>query len=72
MVRLAIRSYDAVLVATPKCKTCSKLLRPTYPQIDTCGFESYSFQCQRCASYLRGIIDPCDDALLVSLIKTGD
>jgi len=72
MVRLAIRNFATALVATcPKCKTCSKLYRPTDPQIDSCGFESYSFHCGGCGIPLAGIIDPCDDELLVSL-RDGD
>ncbi len=36
------------------------------PHIDACGFESYSFECVECDSALTGIIDPYDDALLLS------
>ena len=70
MARPGICTYETVVVPTcPKCKTSSKLFRPTNPQIDSCGFESYSFQCDGCAALLAGIVDPSDDALLVSLIK---
>ena len=36
------------------------------PQIDACGFERYEFDCIECKSRLVGIIDPYDDALLLS------
>ena len=64
-----IRIHDtAITVKCPKCKTCSKFFRAVHPQIDSCGFESYSFRCTGCASSLAGIIDPSDDELLVSLL----
>jgi phage FluMu protein Com len=70
MVCLTMRSFDtALVVRCPKCKTCSKLYRPTDPQIDSCGFESYSFHCGGCHSPLAGIVDPLDDELLVSLLE---
>ena len=59
----------AIAVTCPKCKIGSKLLRSSIPQIDSCGFESYSFQCESCKSSLAGIIDPMDEELLVSLLE---
>jgi hypothetical protein len=41
--------------------------RSNKPHIDECGFESYSFKCRACGSMLTGIIDPADDALLVTV-----
>ena len=68
MVRRIARGYDnAVIAICPNCKTGSKFSRTTTPQIDSCGFESYSFQCKWCKSSLAGIIDPMDDELLISL-----
>jgi len=40
--------------------------RSLRPLIDSCGFESYSFACRECAAPLGGIVDPCDDTLLLS------
>ena len=59
----------AIAVTCPKCKTCSKFLRPTVPHIDSCGFECHSFRCECCASLLAGIIDPSDGELVVSLLE---
>jgi len=71
MVRRIARAYDnAVIAICPNCKTGSKFFRTTYPQIDSGGFESYSFQCKRCKSSLAGIIDPINDELLVSLSES--
>ena len=68
MVRRTIRAYDtAIVVSCPKCKVSLKLFRSSIPQIDSCGFESYSFRCESCKGSLAGIIDPLDDELLVSL-----
>ena len=70
MVRRITRTHRNPIVAIcPNCKTGSKLLRATVPQIDSCGFESYSFQCKRCKSSLAGIIDPMNEELLVSLLE---
>ena len=70
MVRRIARAYDNAVIATcPKCETCWKFFRTPNPQIDSCGFESYSFQCKRCKSSLAGIIDPMDDELLISLLE---
>jgi len=71
MVRRTIQACDTAIVAScPKCKVSLKLLRSSIPQIDSCGFESYSFQCESCKSSLAGIIDPLDEELLVSVLDT--
>jgi hypothetical protein len=36
------------------------------PSIDSCGFESYSLACSACGAELAGIVDPSDDALLLT------
>jgi hypothetical protein len=36
------------------------------PLIDACGFESYTFACKECGAALSGIVDPLDDALLIT------
>ena len=70
MVRRIVRTHDNPIIAIcPNCKAGSKLRRATVPQIDSCGFESYSFQCESCKSSLAGIIDPLDGELLVSLLE---
>jgi hypothetical protein len=53
-------------VACPKCDASLMFYRSEMPHIDECGFESYSFKCKACGSTLVGIIDPIDDALLVT------
>ena len=70
MVRRTTHPYDTTIVAAcPKCRVSLKLLRSSIPQIDSCGFESYSFQCEWCKSSLAGIIDPMNGELLVSLLE---
>jgi hypothetical protein len=70
MVRQIARIYDTAIATTcPKCKTCLSFFRTTNPQIDSCGFESYSIRCNECASYLAGVVDPIDDELVVSLLE---
>jgi hypothetical protein len=59
----------AIVLVCPKCKHRSEFNRATPPHIDICGFESHSCRCVQCASFLVGVIDPLDGALLVSLLK---
>jgi hypothetical protein len=56
------------VVRCPKCAASSKFSRGLFPHIDTCGFESYSFQCESCGSAIGGIINPLDDRLFASLL----
>jgi len=42
--------------------------RSATPQIDGCGFETYSLACWKCATPLAGIIDPLDETLLLSKV----
>jgi RNase P subunit RPR2 len=53
-------------VACPKCDASLIFYRSEQPHIDESGFESYSLKCNACGSTLVGIIDPLDDALLVT------
>jgi len=70
MVRRTTHAYDTTIAtACPKCRVSLKLLRSSIPQIDSCGFGSYFFQCKSCKNSLAGIIDPMDEELLVSLIE---
>jgi hypothetical protein len=67
---LATKSADdAPARDVPQCPKCHARLnfrRSTHPEIDSCGFESYRLDCQECGAALAGIIDPADDALLLS------
>jgi hypothetical protein len=42
------------------------------PRIDACGFESYQLECVKCATRLAGVVDPYDDALIVSAADVGN
>jgi hypothetical protein len=59
----------ATVVTCPKCRRCSTFVRAILPHIDSCGFESHSFRCEWCASFLAGIIDPNDGELVLSLLE---
>jgi hypothetical protein len=54
-------------IACSKCDASTVFYRSENPQIDECGFESYSFKCRACGSVLVGIIDPADDTLLLTI-----
>jgi hypothetical protein len=54
------------IVACLRCNAPMKFARSDVPHIDECGFESYGLDCKRCGATLAGIIDPADDALLLT------
>jgi len=56
----------AQAVACPKCHARFAFSRSCEPFIDACGFESYALECHECGASLAGIVDPLDDALLIS------
>ena len=60
----AIRATD--VIGCPKCTARLTFSRSRTPQIDACGFERYSLECNECGASLAGIVDPFDDTLLLS------
>ncbi len=58
---------DTQAVACPACDALLTFSRTSFPHIDECGFESYRFECKECGAPLAGIIDPADEALLLSV-----
>ena len=55
-------------VEYPNCKARILFRRVPIPHIDEQGFESYAFNCNFCRSCLVGVVDPCDGALLLSIV----
>jgi hypothetical protein len=53
-------------IACPACDARITFCRNPTPEIDSCGFESYSLECKECKAGLAGIIDPNDQKLLLS------
>lgn len=62
----AIKAVDAQFVVCPRCSAQLPFCRSYAPCIDACGFESYGFACRACGAPIAGVIDPYDDALLLS------
>lgn len=58
------------VIECPKCTLRFMFYRSRTPLIDSCGFESYSLACKECGVALAGIVDPCDDTLLLSELAT--
>ena len=56
----------AEVLCCPRCSTDLSFARCGDALIDACGFESYRFACDVCGAQLAGIVDPADDALLLS------
>jgi len=59
-------ALDAQIVACPRCVAHLTFFRNHPFRIDACGFESYSLDCPTCYAQLEGLIDPVDEALLLS------
>jgi hypothetical protein len=57
-------AHDAVLC--PSCHSRLSFHRSPTPDIDACGFESYRLDCRECGAALAGIVDPADEALLLT------
>ncbi len=60
-----------IVVARPTCTAQIMLYRSNNPQIDACGFESYSLECKECGAVLACIIDPVDETPLISRPDVG-
>jgi hypothetical protein len=43
--------------------------RSRTPRIDSSGFESYTLECKECGTRLAGIVDPCDEKLMLSELE---
>ena len=54
------------MASCPKCQARLVFCRVSNPHIDSGGFESYFLECSECGAWLVGIIDPCDEALLLA------
>ncbi len=54
------------VIACPQCDNRFMFFRSSTPQIDCCGFESCSLECEGCGAPLAGIVDPYDETLLLS------
>jgi hypothetical protein len=64
------KPFRAQSVACPNCGARFAFCRSEQPAIDACGFESYTFACKECGASLSGIVDPLDDALLITDLNT--
>jgi hypothetical protein len=53
-------------VKGPKCGAQLEVPRSTKATFDSRGFVSCKLSCQHCRTFMTGIIDPFDGALLVS------
>jgi hypothetical protein len=50
----------------PQCVTPLNFSKSYPSRIDACGFETYSLDCPTCTARLQCIVDPADEALLLS------
>jgi DNA-directed RNA polymerase subunit RPC12/RpoP len=58
------------LIGCPKCSARLPFQRSSVVVMDSCGFESYSLECDQCGAQLVGVIDPIDDKLLLSELES--
>jgi hypothetical protein len=56
-------------VNCPICKINMRFLRGHQPRFDECGFETYHLKCDGCGARFSVLVDPFDDALLLSQIS---
>jgi hypothetical protein len=61
-----VKPHGGQLVSCPRCAARFAFRRSAHPAIDASGFESYTFACEECGASLSGIVDPLDDALLIT------
>jgi hypothetical protein len=66
LVQLALSQLGLLSVSCLECHARLVPHRTSTPQIDECGFESYFIECGKCKYLLAAIIDPSDDAVLIS------
>lgn len=62
------RAGLARTAACPACRARLTYRRSALAPIDACGFESYALDCGRCGAILAGVVDPLDDALLLTAL----
>ena len=62
--------WDTRVVLCPQCDAQLTLQRSRIPQIDACGFETCKLECTQCGASLAGVIDPYDDAVLLSAVPS--
>jgi hypothetical protein len=60
----------ARVVICPQCDAQLLFHRSCTPEIDACGFETCRLVCSECAASLAGVIDPFDDAVLLSALPS--
>ena len=58
------------LIECPKCMAHFLFDQVPVPTISASGLEEYHLNCQRCGIALVGIVDPVDDELLISVLKS--
>ena len=58
--------YPPLVAVCPKCQARPTFYRALIPLMDSSGFESYSLECGACGVVFAGIVDPYDEALLLS------
>jgi hypothetical protein len=58
------------VVICPQCDAHLLFHRSRTPEIDDCGFETCRLVCSECRASLVGVIDPYDDAVLLSALPS--
>ncbi len=66
-----INAWRLRLVECPKCNARSLFGGNRTSRIDACRLESYALECGKCGTRLTGIVDPYDEALLVSILDAN-
>jgi hypothetical protein len=64
-----LRKQDALGTRDASCPNCGQRVICSEADVgfDSQGFESYQMDCRSCRAPLKGIVDPFDEALLLSV-----
>ncbi len=57
-------------VACPQCEAQLLWHRSAAPALDSSGFETCRLECTHCGVSLAGVVDPYDDAVLLSALPS--
>jgi hypothetical protein len=65
----SVEAERTTAAACPRCGVRVVVHRILNPNIDSSGFENHFLKCNQCSAWLIGIIDPYDEALLLTELK---
>jgi hypothetical protein len=65
----SVQAEGTTAAACPKCGVRVIVHRILNANVDSSGFENYFLKCNQCSVWLIGVVDPYDEALLLTELK---